>query len=241
MKRLPLLLTFTLFIALCMSMAYWGLRFFKPAQRPVIAPSQPVRQEVTLSAAGGLFGGRAVVAVASNYQLRGVVESNNPVDSVAIISADGKPAQAVRVGAEISSGTTVKEVQRQYVLLSEGGVIKRVDLPDIAKNTTAGDSMMGASAPASGQMQQVQSMMPPNLQQPQIQQMPSQMPQPSMQLLPPPVQQMPPQFDAQQAPPQNAVPEEFPQPGFNPAGEAPEMAPPPGTGAPPGIPPPQMQ
>lgn len=134
MKRVPLIVSFLLFIALCASMAYWGLQLFKPPTRPVAAPPRMARADVSPDDAAALFGGRAgKVAVASNYQLKGVVLSGTAGDSIAILSADSKPAQAVAVGMEVVPGVSVKEVHRDYVLLSEGGAIKRVDLPENAK------------------------------------------------------------------------------------------------------------
>lgn len=133
MKRLPLLAGFVLFIALCASAAFWAMQLFKPAVRPVAAPAPAIQQETSIGAATGLFGGRksvSAVAVASNYTLKGVVVARNPDDSIAIIATDGKPAQSVRVHAEIARGVSLKEVHRQYVLLSEGGVTKRVSLPE---------------------------------------------------------------------------------------------------------------
>jgi general secretion pathway protein C len=47
---------------------------------------------------------------------------------VAILSADGKPARAVAAGSELAPGVIVREVHPQYVLLSESGIIKRIEL-----------------------------------------------------------------------------------------------------------------
>ena len=88
-----------------------------------------------MQAAAGLFGGRSTVAAASNFQLKGVVAADDGRDSVAILSANGKPAQAVRQGAEIVPGAVVKEVHRRYVLVSDGGVPKRVELPESAPSS----------------------------------------------------------------------------------------------------------
>lgn len=133
-KRLPLIASFLLFIALCASIAYWALQLFKPPLRPVAAPPRVAKADVSPDAAAVLFGGRpGKAAVASNYQLKGVIMSGTARDSVAILSADGKPAQAVSVGMEVAPGVSIKEVYDDYVLLSEGGVIKRVDLPESSK------------------------------------------------------------------------------------------------------------
>ncbi|TFW06578.1 hypothetical protein E4K72_10040, partial [Oxalobacteraceae bacterium OM1] len=133
MKRWSLVASFLLFLLLCASVAYWGLQVFKPPLRPVAAPPRNAGPDVPPDAAAALFGGRpGKVAVASNYQLRGVILSGTAADSIAILSADGKPAQAVRVGTELVPGVKVKEVHRDYALLSDGGAVKRVELPENA-------------------------------------------------------------------------------------------------------------
>ena len=129
MKRWPLITTFLLFITLCVSLAYWGMQIFQPPQRAVASPPQPSRSEPKPDAASGLFGGRASFTLASNFQLKGVVVASDPSESVAILSNNGKSAQAIRTNHEVAPGITVKEVYKAYVLLSEGGLIKRVELP----------------------------------------------------------------------------------------------------------------
>jgi general secretion pathway protein C len=133
MKRWPLITSFLLFIALCVSAAYWAMQMFNPPQRAVAAPPQSTQPGPKLDAAAALLGGHSNAVVASNFQLKGVVMAGNPADSVAILVANGKKPQAVRNNAEVAPGITVTEVQRDHVLLSERGVIKRVDLPRNAK------------------------------------------------------------------------------------------------------------
>ena len=155
MKRLPLVATFLLFIALCASAAYWGMQLFKPPLRPVAVPPRAAQADINPDAAAVLFGGRTgKAAVASNYQLRGVIFSGNPRDSVAIIGADGKPAQAIRAELDIVPGVTLKEVHREYVLLSEGGTTKRVELPEEVKGqvSAAITPARAAPPPAPGQV-----------------------------------------------------------------------------------------
>lgn len=147
MKRLPGLTSFFLFVALCAASAYWAMLLFKPAVRPVAAPSQASQPAIGVEAALGLFGGNASVAVASNFQLKGVVVADVERESVALLSADGKPAQAIAVGAEVLPGVTVKEVHAQYVLLSDAGVIKRVELPESAQGQTNLDVASRAPPP----------------------------------------------------------------------------------------------
>lgn len=149
MRRLPHIVSFLLFIALCVSAAYWAMQLFKPPVRPVAAPPRAAQAEIRPDAAASVFGkSKGNMAVASNYQLRGVIFSGNPRSSVAIISADGKPAQAVGVDKEVVPGVTVKEVYRDYVLLSEGGATKRVELPESAKGLEGIADAPAASRPA---------------------------------------------------------------------------------------------
>ena len=133
MKHWPLITSFVLFIALCGSAAYWAMQLFKPPVRAVAAPPQAVQAAPKPDAAVGLFGVHAYAAVATNYQLKGVVVGSNAAESVAILAANGKPPLTVRTNAEVSPGIKITEIHRGYVLLSEGGVIKRVDLPESAK------------------------------------------------------------------------------------------------------------
>jgi len=133
MKRWPLVATFVLFIALCISAAYWAMQWFKPPLRPVAAPPQAGQSALHLDAAAALFGGSQAIATSGNFQLKGVVVANNMTESVAILAVDGKPAQAVRVNAEVTPGVKVSEVQSNYVLLSEKGGIRRIDLPEDVK------------------------------------------------------------------------------------------------------------
>jgi general secretion pathway protein C len=130
MKRWSVITSFLLFITLCVSVAYWAMQMLNPPQRAVAAPPQRAQTGPDLNAAAGLLGGHSNAVVASNFQLKGVVVASNPAESVAILAADGKPAQAIRVNSEVLPGVTVKEVNKHYVLLSEHGVIKRVTLPE---------------------------------------------------------------------------------------------------------------
>ena len=125
------------------------MQFFKPPLRAVAAPPQTMQgfTPPRLDAAAALFGGRTTIAVAVNFQLHGVIAAGNPTEGVAILAAGGKPAQAIRVNTEVMPGVMVKEVHPQYVLLSERGVVKRVDLPEIAKAQGGAGNPAGAVNP----------------------------------------------------------------------------------------------
>jgi general secretion pathway protein C len=170
MKRLPLIVTVLAVVLLSASLAYWGLQLFKPQQRAIAAPPPAPPMGINVDAAKGLFGGQVMVAAVSNYQLKGVVAARGD-DSAAILSVDNKPAVAIAIGKEVVPGVTVKEVHAKHVILSEGGVNKRVDLP-----SDAGVSSGPATMPA----------MPGQIAQPGVapQPAPSAMPQPTVQASP---------------------------------------------------------
>jgi general secretion pathway protein C len=180
MKRWPLLVSFVLFIALCASATYWGMQLYKPPARAVAAPPPAVQTPPDPRAAVVLFGGRqGPVAVATNYQLRGVVSSGTSGESIAILAADGKPAETVRANREIQPGVIVKEVHPRYVLLQDNGVIKRVELLDdmkgVSVDTGNRSPVSRVVPPRPGMQPQMQPMPqpPPDaMQQPQINVMP---------------------------------------------------------------------
>ncbi len=147
-KRLPLLFTLLAVIALSASIAYWVMELYKPEQRPLAATPQASIPDPQADAGAALFGGQAVSIAVSNYQLTGVIASG--ANGVAILVADGQPAKAVRVGRELSPGVVVKEVQPRYAMLSEGGILKRVEL---ATDATAG-ATIGLAPPTANQYQQ---------------------------------------------------------------------------------------
>lgn len=159
MTRGRLLLSFVLFIALCASVAYWVLQLYDPPLRPVAAPSQQQFAAPRLEAAAAVFGGQPAAPTATNFQLRGVIVSGTPLNSVAIIAVEGKPPQAFRANAEVTPGVTVQEVHRDHVLLSDGGTLKRVELP-AAREGREGIGM-SARAPVSTSPATPSGMSPP--------------------------------------------------------------------------------
>jgi general secretion pathway protein C len=145
MKRLPVpvtVATFGAIAALSASMAYWGMQLFKEQQRPIAAVVHQAPPEPSIEAAKGLFGGDIAVAVASNYQLKGVVAAINGRHSVAIIAADGQPPKAYPLGTEVAPGVKVQEVGPRHVVLSEGGMPKRIELPADAPSSGGAAAML---------------------------------------------------------------------------------------------------
>jgi general secretion pathway protein C len=138
-KRLPLLLSLLGVILLAASLAYWIMQLYQPPQRPRAAAPQVAMAAPPIDAAATLFGGQVATVSASSYQLTGIVSAG--ADSVAIIVAEGSPPKALRMGKELVPGITLAEVHPRYVMLSDGGVMKRLDL---AADSKAAAPMGGA-------------------------------------------------------------------------------------------------
>jgi general secretion pathway protein C len=119
------------------------LQLYQPPQRPLAAVPQSAMPDPSIDAAATLFGGQVAVASATNYQLTGIISAGH--NSVAIIVADGSPPKALRLGKELSPGITLAEVYPRYVMLSDGGAMKRLDLAADAKPAAP---MGGPPAPA---------------------------------------------------------------------------------------------
>ena len=132
MKRLPVMISFVLLLALSATLAYWIVRWTAPAPRPVSAPPKSERTMPPISAAANLFGGRSSGSAIANVQLRGVVHSGGPVGSVAIIAVEGKPPRALTANSEIAPGVIVKEILNKTVVVSEKGVAHELSLPAFA-------------------------------------------------------------------------------------------------------------
>ncbi|WP_267877382.1 type II secretion system protein N [Massilia mucilaginosa] len=131
MKRLPIVFSLLAVVLLSASIAYWAMQFIKGEQRPIVAAASAPDPVPAPDAAATLFGGQAATVVVSNYQLTGVISAGR--DSAAILVADGQPPRALKVGREVAPGVTVSAVFPRYVMLSEGGVEKRIELATDAK------------------------------------------------------------------------------------------------------------
>lgn len=152
-KRVPLVLSLVGLIVLAASLAYWILQLYQPPQRPLAAAPHSVMPDPAIDAAATLFGGQVAVASATSYQLTGIVSAGR--DSVAIIVAEGAPPKALRLGRELVPGIKLAEVHPRYVMLSDGGVLKRVDLPADAKTEAPGVHPGGNQAAMAQPAQQV--------------------------------------------------------------------------------------
>jgi general secretion pathway protein C len=160
-KHLPRVAAVTLFSAVCVSGAYWGWQLSRPLARPAAAAPPAAPAPPDIMAAARLFGGApAAAAATSTFTLKGVIEDGP--EGVAILVVDGKPALALGVGQEAAPGVKVTEIHRRYVLLDEGGMSRRLDVPDTGTSgpervaaAPAGAPVLaarsGAAAPPAGQ------------------------------------------------------------------------------------------
>lgn len=141
-RRQVLLVSFLLFLALCASIAYWGMQMFKPTARPVAPAPQTQAAAINTTSAATLFGGKSGDAAsnAGNFQLQGVVLASSLANTSVIMSVDGKPAQAFRGNQEIAPGVKVKEVHPGYVVLDDNGASRRVELPAELKAISPADA-----------------------------------------------------------------------------------------------------
>ncbi len=205
-QRLPAVVAFVLFVALCVSIAYWVLQWLAPAPRPVAAPVASERAMPPVSAAANLFGGAAKGGGMVNVQLRGIIHAGRSAGSAAILAVDGSPPKFYRVNAELMPGVTVKAIHARTVVLSDRGAERELPLPAFAaqEGTSSGAAIRAMPEQDAPQNQPPQSS--PGFQPQQVPQQSGQQGQPVQQGLQPgaaPGQQGVPQAQAPAAlPPQ---------------------------------------
>jgi type II secretory pathway component PulC len=112
--------------ALC---AYWFWRFAAP---PVVAPietppAEAVRPAETIRRAN-LFGAAAGANTTARLDLglRGIYATRN--GGMAVIALDRGRTVTVRSGDEIAPGIKLERVQRDHVVVSQGGIEQRLEM-----------------------------------------------------------------------------------------------------------------
>lgn len=133
MSTLPRLLSFVLFIALCVSLAWWLMPLFSPTPRALVAPPAQAVSAPNLNSAAALLGGQTSLATNNQYQLTGIVRAQDARDSVAILSAAGQAALSVKVGKKLGDELSVSEIHADYVVLNDHGNLKRIALASATK------------------------------------------------------------------------------------------------------------
>ena len=105
------------------SALYWGMRL-TAARGMAAAPPQPLQLTTADPAAvARLLGARPAnpvmqASLASRFSLQGVV-GGGPGGGAALISIDGKPAKAVRVGSVVEDGLILQSTNARAVTLAE--------------------------------------------------------------------------------------------------------------------------
>lgn len=126
---LPRLASLVLFIALCALATYWVLAFSAMRTIPVPQSARVAQTEaVETGAVATLFGGSAQGGP-RDVQLLGVVAEVGGGAGAAIVSLDGGPAKAVRVGADLSPQIRLVEVRQRAVVIERNGVRQEIALP----------------------------------------------------------------------------------------------------------------
>ncbi len=127
---MPRAASLVLFVALCALATHWVLTFSAMRTIPVpksarIAQTEPVET----GAVATLFGGSAQAGV-RDVQLIGVVADLDGVGpAAAILSLDGGPPKAVRVGASLSPQIRLTEIHSRNIVIERNGVRQEIQLP----------------------------------------------------------------------------------------------------------------
>lgn len=145
MKRLPSIATLLLGVVFCLSLGFWLSRWIK-------APARSI-QAVTVQSAepngnwGSIFGLPPQQQVqATDVQLKGVIFAKHQADSQVIVSLNNQANQAVRMNQDIGNGAILKEVGNNYIVISNAGSERRIELPANAHNMSGLSIQIAAPA-----------------------------------------------------------------------------------------------
>ena len=143
----PRLLTAAVWAGVAGSAVYWALTL---GAKPQSMPANATVSGLEASLQGDivrLFGERAAAGAspvaapppaASRFRVLGVVGSVRGGDGVALLSVDGKPPKAFRLGARVDPDWALEAVTQKQVRLSpvKGGASITLDLPALAQAAT---------------------------------------------------------------------------------------------------------
>ncbi|MDE1980889.1 MAG: general secretion pathway protein GspC [Betaproteobacteria bacterium] len=121
---MPALASISAAALLAAVLGFWAMRLFAPAPLPL--PSAVLQERTDSSGLvwSGLFSGRNVGPIV----LRGVVAAG-PADSAAVLSVNGAPGRAYRVGQEVAPGVRLVAVDTRSAVLERNGVRETLPLP----------------------------------------------------------------------------------------------------------------
>jgi general secretion pathway protein C len=141
-----------LLVAVCA--AYWGFKLLVqpapvPPQANTLSSGQALRGDLTrLLGAEPEPEAPVVVAAASRFRLIGVVAPRSPVaaaEGLALITVDGKPARAYRVGAVIEGDLVLQRVRARGADLGARGAPAASVALDVAPLPPAATGVPGAA------------------------------------------------------------------------------------------------
>jgi general secretion pathway protein C len=132
--NLPRACTVVLVLALVVTITGWALDFTArrtPSEpvRPVTVGNPAVRTQAADIAPIAYLFGALPGADGSNIKLVGVIAQGKRGQGIALLAVDGRPALALRAGAEIAAGVTLAEVRADRVLVSRSGAIQEIRFP----------------------------------------------------------------------------------------------------------------
>jgi len=147
-------------LALAASAVFWGLRLGTrsapmPPQARTVAVDQAARGDVLRLLAGPAATSATVVAepqIASRFRLIGVMAAANERSAsagLALLSIDGKPARAIRVGAVVDGDWVLQSVSARRVEIGPAGGPAVAGL-DLAPLPAAATGQLGAGVGAGG-------------------------------------------------------------------------------------------
>lgn len=196
---MPRAASLVLFVALCALVTQWVLTFSAMRTIPVPNSARVAQTEpAETGAVATLFGGSAQAGV-RDVQLIGVVADLDGVGpAAAILSLDGGPPKAVRVGASLSPQIRLTEIHGRNIVIERNGVRQEIALP-VQAVATAGRPGNGPAMPPSGAGAPLSTPMPVPAAPPPVVNAPAQ----PQELTAPPAQAAPQPF--QPTPPQGAV------------------------------------
>lgn len=116
-------------------LASWTIRLFAPSPLPIPPAALQERTDTAGLVWRGLFSGRNVGPIV----LRGVVVAG-PSDSAAVLSVNGAPGRAYRIGQEVASGVRLVEVGARSATLDRNGVRETLPLPTRGSSAKIGPS-----------------------------------------------------------------------------------------------------
>ncbi len=146
MKRLPIVATILVFVVFCLSLGFWLSRWIKAPSRNIQAAA--LQSNEPNGNWGSIFGLPPQQQVqATDVQLKGLIFAKNPADSQVIVSLNNQANQAIRMNQDIGNGAILKEVGNNYVVISNAGSDRRIELPANAQNMAGLSIQMAAPPP----------------------------------------------------------------------------------------------